>query len=106
MALWTPSGGTPVSSLLRPLGHRGVGGVDVDALLRQPPGQFRECPGLFASSNCSSVPSVNESPAPPRAFLALLTLSTTTCAEPCAPAVLFSRATIFTLAAWHKRGKL
>ena len=37
------------------------------------PANSASAPGLFASSNCSSVPSVYESPAPPRAFLALLT---------------------------------
>src|SRR5439155_562929 len=32
--------------LLRSLGYRDVGGIDVDALLRQLPGQLRQCAGL------------------------------------------------------------
>src|SRR6266567_6324140 len=62
------------------------------------PASSASAPGLFGSSTCSSVPSAYESPAPSRAFLALFMLSTNTCTEPCVPAVLFSRAMIFTLA--------
>jgi hypothetical protein len=57
--------------------HGGVGAVDVDALPRTLAASCASAPGLFASSNCSSVPSGYESPAPARAFLALLTLSAT-----------------------------
>src|SRR5439155_18060033 len=52
------------------------------------PANSASAPGLLASSTCSSVPSVYGRPASPRAFLALFALSTSACAEPCAPAVL------------------
>jgi len=39
------------TAFFAPLGHRGVGAIDVDTLLRQLPGQFRECAGLVRQFN-------------------------------------------------------